>query len=150
MICALPFHFSAVFVTLRCGNDADGVHGRDGPVRIRDVPPNDPCGAAVLEAAAQVGLPTVQFNRGTTILNGAGWFQINADEDGTRMSTSHAYLHPILGSRPNLEVRTGCLISEVVFEGAAAVGVRYQRPDLTGYDVVSATREVIVTLSASM
>lgn len=88
------------------------------------------------------------FNRGETVLNGAGWFQINADEDGTRMSTSHAYLHPILGSRPNLEVRTGCFVSEVVFEGTAAVGVRYQRPDLTGYDVVSATREVIVTAGA--
>ncbi|MCK0518506.1 GMC family oxidoreductase [Williamsia sp. DF01-3] len=129
-------------------NDAEGSHGHDGPVRLRDVPPGDPCGAAVLEAAAQVGLPTVGFNRGETVLNGAGWFQINADEDGTRMSTSHAYLHPILGSRPNLEVRTGCFVSEVVFEGTAAVGVRYQRPDLTGYDVVSATREVIVTAGA--
>ena len=38
-----------------------------------------------------------------------GWFQINAGEDGTRMSTSHAYLHPILDTRKNLEVRTGLL-----------------------------------------
>ena len=64
---------------------------------LRDVPPEDPCGSAVLEAAAMVGLPTVAFNRGETVRNGAGWFQINAAEDGTRMSTSHAYLHPILG-----------------------------------------------------
>lgn len=129
-------------------NDADGEHGHDGPVRLRDVPPNDPCGLAVLEAAASAGLPTVQFNRGTTVLNGAGWFQINAGEDGKRMSTSHAYLHPILGTRSNLEVRTGCWISEIVFDGITAVGVRYQRPDLTGYDVVRASREVIVTAGA--
>ena len=127
----------------------DTGRGYDGPVRIRDVPPNDPCGAAVLESAAAVGLPTVAFNRGTTVLNGAGWFQINAGEDGSRMSTSHAYLHPIIGSRPNLEVRTDCWISEILIdESLTATGVRYQRPDLTGYDTVSARREVIVTAGA--
>ncbi len=131
-------------------NDAPGDgHGRSGPVRLRDVPPNDPCGRAVLDAAAAVGLPTVAFNRGGTVLNGAGWFQINASEDGTRMSSSHAYLHPILGTRPNLEVRTGCWVSEILFdEQQTATGVRYQRPDLTGYDTVSARREVVVTAGA--
>ena len=95
------------------------------------------------------GLPTVAFNRGETVLNGAGWFQINAAEDGTRMSSSHAYLHPILGTRPNLEVRTDCWVAEILFDDAlAATGVRYQRPDLTGYDVVSARREVVVTAGA--
>ena len=127
-------------------NDAPGDHGHDGPVRLQDVPPNDPCGVAVLEAAALAGLPTVAFNRGETVHNGAGWFQINVGEDGTRMSTSHAYLHPILDTRKNLEVRTGCWVSEILFDAANnATGVRYQRPDLTGYDTVSARREVIVT-----
>jgi choline oxidase len=127
-------------------NDAPGEHGHDGPVRLQDVPPNDPCGVAVLEAAALAGLPTVAFNRGETVHNGAGWFQINVGEDGTRMSTSHAYLHPILDTRRNLEVRTGCWVSEILFDEAKnATGVRYQRPDLTGYDTVSARREVIVT-----
>ncbi|MGV8870911.1 MAG: GMC family oxidoreductase [Rhodococcus sp. (in: high G+C Gram-positive bacteria)] len=127
----------------------DTGRGQAGPVRIRDVPPGDPCGAAILESAAGVGLPTVAFNRGTTVLNGAGWFQINAGEDGLRMSTSHAYLHPIIGSRPNLEVRTDCWISEILIDDSlTATGVRYQRPDLTGYDTVSARREVIVTAGA--
>lgn len=130
-------------------NDAEGDHGRDGPVRLRDVPPNDPCGAAVLAAAAKLGMPTVTFNRGTTVLNGAGWFQINAAEDGTRMSTSHAYLHPILGTRKNLEVRANAWVSEILFdEASAATGVRYLRPDLTGYDVAHARREVVVTAGA--
>jgi choline dehydrogenase-like flavoprotein len=118
-------------------------------VLLRDVPPEDPCGTAVLEAAAMVGMPTVAFNRGETVRNGAGWFQINAAEDGTRMSSSHAYLHPILQSRSNLEVRTGCWVAEIVFDDAVcATGVRYQRPDLTGHDTVSARREVIVTAGA--
>ena len=60
-------------------NDAPGDHhGRSGPVNIRTVPPEDPCGVAVLEAAAQAGLPTSQFNAGHTVTNGAGWFQINS------------------------------------------------------------------------
>ncbi|MGK2882248.1 MAG: GMC family oxidoreductase [Mycobacterium sp.] len=118
-------------------------------VLLRDVPPEDPCGAAVLEAAALAGLPTVAFNRGETVHNGAGWFQINASADGTRMSSSYAFLHPILGSRPNLEVRTDCWVAEIVFdERNAATGVRYQRPALTGYDTVSARREVILTAGA--
>ncbi|HEX3287510.1 MAG TPA: GMC family oxidoreductase N-terminal domain-containing protein [Mycobacterium sp.] len=118
-------------------------------VLLRDVPPEDPCGTAVLDAAALVGMPTAKFNRGETVRNGAGWFQINAAEDGTRMSSSHAYLHPILGSRRNLEVRTGCWVAEILFDDAhGATGVRYQRPDLTGYDWVSARREVVVTAGA--
>jgi choline dehydrogenase len=129
-------------------NDAPGDHGHDGPVRLRDIPPLDPCGAALLEAAAAVGLPTVGFNRGETVRNGAGWFQINAGEDGKRMSTSHAYLHPIMGRRSNLEIRTGCWVQEITFDGTTATGARYQRPDLTGFDVVGARREVIVTAGA--
>ena len=85
-------------------------------VLLRDVPPDDPCGAAVLEAAAMVGMPTVAFNRGETVRTGAGWFQINAAEDGTRMSSSHAYLHPILGTRKNLEVRTNSWVAEILFD----------------------------------
>jgi choline dehydrogenase len=71
------------------------------------VQPDDPCGIAVLEAAAAVGLPTVRFNEGVTVCEGAGFFQINREPDGTRASSSRAYLHPIMGKRQNLEVRTG-------------------------------------------
>jgi choline dehydrogenase len=120
-----------------------------GPVTLRDVPPLDPCGKAVIESAAGVGLPTVQFNRGSTVLNGAGWFQINSSDDGLRMSTSHAYLHPILGTRTNLDVLTDCWVSEILIDDSlTATGVRYQRPDLTGYDTATARREVIVTAGA--
>lgn len=127
-------------------------HGDSGPVRLRDVPPNDPCGQAVIDSAAKVGLETVQFNRGDWTLNAAGWLQINANEAGERMSSSHAYLHPVLESRPNLTVLTNCWVAEVLFDDSGdepvATGVRYQRPDLTGYDVVHATREVVVTAGA--
>ncbi|MEV6068976.1 GMC oxidoreductase [Nocardia sp. NPDC052001] len=138
------------YVTKLENNDAPGAqHGRGGPVRLLDIPPKDPCGYAVLEAAARVGLPTVQFNRGSTVRNGAGWFQINADGDNNRMSSSHAYLHPIIGQRRNLEVRTGCWVSEILFDDTdSAIGARYRRPDLTGFDTVRARREVIISTGA--
>ena len=94
----------------------------------------------------------MQFNRGDWTLNAAGWLQINANEACERMSSSHAYLHPILESRPNLTVLTNCWVAEILFDDSGdqpvATGVRYQRPDLTGYDVVTATREVVVTAGA--
>ena len=78
---------------------------------------------ALLEAAALAGLPTSHFNEGETVRNGAGWFQINAVADNTRMSSSHAYLHPILDSRSNLEIRTGCWVNEISIDGGRATGV---------------------------
>lgn len=128
-------------------------HGHDGPVRLRNVPPRDPCGVALLEAAAAAGLPTVQFNDGATVLDGAGWFQINASEDGTRMSSSHAYLHPVLDSRPNLVVRTGCWVEKVVLEADAdgaqrATAVDYLAPDGIHHGRVRARREVVLSAGA--
>jgi choline dehydrogenase len=98
-------------------NDGPGDHhGRDGPVNIRTVPPDDPCGVSILEAAAQAGLPTSRYNEGHTVTNGAGWFQINSAPDNTRMSSSHAHLHPVMGGRQNLEVRTHCWVKRVAID----------------------------------
>jgi choline dehydrogenase len=131
-------------------NDGPGDHhGRSGPVNIRTVPPADPCGVALLEAAAQAGLPTSRFNEGSTITNGAGWFQINAAADNTRMSSSHAYLHPIIGSRPNLTIRTNAWVRRVTLDGERrAEGVDYLTPDLLTHDTVRARREVILSAGA--
>ncbi len=130
-------------------NDGPGDHhGRDGPVNIRTVPPEDPCGVAVLEAAAQAGLPTSRFNEGRTVTNGAGWFQINSSADNTRMSSSHAYLHPLIGKRPNLEIRTGCWVKRVAIDDGRASAVEYLTPDLLTQASVKARREVILSAGA--
>ena len=128
-------------------------HGRSGPVHIMQIPPRDPCGVAVLAAAAAVGLPTVRFNEGTTICEGAGFFQINRLPDGTRASTSVSYLHPVLGSRPNLEVMTGAWASRVLFgaegaPGTRATGVEYRLGTLPGRRTVTARREVVLCAGA--
>ena len=55
------------------------------------------------------------------------------------MSSSHAYLHPILDSRPNLEIRTHCWVSEVSFDDQRrATGVDYLTPDLLTHATVIA------------
>ncbi|MFC8126550.1 GMC family oxidoreductase [Streptomyces sp. NPDC057302] len=131
-------------------NDAPGDHhGRSGPVNIMSVPPNDPCGSALLEACAAADIPTTPFNTGRTVKRGAHWFQINSRPDGTRSSASVSYLHPILGKRPNLEVRTGLQAKRLLFdENRRCTGVEYLEPDTVHSGTVSARREVIVSCGA--
>ncbi|MGA2926173.1 MAG: GMC oxidoreductase, partial [Solirubrobacteraceae bacterium] len=131
-------------------NDGPGDHhGRHGPVNIRTVPPEDLCGVAVLAAAAQAGLATARFNEGVTVCNGAGWFQINSAADNTRMSSSHAYLHPMWGQRPNLEIRTGCWVSRVALSPQLrATAVEYLTPDLLTRASVRARREIVLSAGA--
>jgi choline oxidase len=84
-----------------------------------------------------------------TVTNGAGWFQINSGPDNTRMSSSHAYLHPILATRRNLEVRTNCWAKKVVLDGdRRATGVEYLTPDILTHDTARARREVILSAGA--
>jgi choline oxidase len=123
-------------------------HGRSGPVNLRQIPPDDPCGVALLAAAATAGLPTVRFNEGETVCEGAGFFQINAAPDNTRMSSSHAYLHPVLDRRPNLEVRTEAWAARLLFDTSHATGVEYQAGIGPGRVTVGARREVIVCAGA--
>ncbi|MEU6051840.1 GMC family oxidoreductase N-terminal domain-containing protein [Streptomyces xanthochromogenes] len=131
-------------------NDAPGDHhGRTGPVKIRTVQPNDPCGSAVLQACAQADIPTASFNSGTTVLRGAGWFQINSDENNMRQSASVAYLHPVLGKRPNLEVRTGVRAKRLLIDAdRRCTGAAYLDPDLVHSRTVTARRETIVSCGA--
>lgn len=130
-------------------NDAPGDHhGRNGPVRIRSIPPHDPAGVALLEACEQAGIPRAEFNSGTTVTNGANWFQINAFEDGTRASSSVSYLHPVMGRRPNLEVRTGVRAKRLTFDGLRCTGVDILTEDLVHSEHVAARGEVIVSCGA--
>ncbi|WP_406345421.1 GMC family oxidoreductase [Streptomyces sp. NBC_00648] len=128
-------------------NDAPGEHhGRSGPVKLRTIKGEDPCGSALLDACAQNGIPTTPFNTGRTVVRGANWFQINSDENNIRQSSSVAYLHPIIGKRPNLTVRTGIRAKRLVIgEDRRCTGVEYLDPDLVHSRTVSARREVVVS-----
>lgn len=134
----------------RLENNADGGehHGTDGPVRIRTVPPSDPCGVALLDACEQTGIPRVRFNSGETVVNGANFFQINVREDGVRASSSVAYLHPIIGDRSNFSLLTGLRAKKLVIEGGRCTGVDVLDPDLIHTRRISARREVVLSAGA--
>jgi choline dehydrogenase-like flavoprotein len=78
-------------------------------------------GAAGLEALASVGFPIVDdHNRPGAV--GAGRMPMNS-RDGIRVTTADAYL-PVGKTPPNLTIRADAHVDRVVFDGAAARGVR--------------------------
>lgn len=130
-------------------NELQGeIHGHDGPVHLMNVPAIDECGIALLDACEQAGIPRVQFNTGETVINGANFFQVNRQADGTRASSSVSYLHPIL-DRKNLTVLTGQHVKELTFDDAGAcTGVISVDNPFARPSHIAATREVIVSAGA--
>ncbi|HEY9290791.1 MAG TPA: GMC family oxidoreductase N-terminal domain-containing protein, partial [Microlunatus sp.] len=123
-------------------------HGHHGPVRIRQIPPTDPCGVALLDACEQAGIPRVRFNDGSTVTRGANFFQINAREDGVRASSSVSYLHPIM-DRPNLTVLTDRRVRKINFDDQQrCTGVDVLEPDLIHTRTYHAAREVVLSAGA--
>ncbi|GAA1124966.1 GMC family oxidoreductase [Arthrobacter flavus] len=90
-------------------------HGDAGPVHLMNIPASDPSGKALLDACEQAGIPRVHFNTGATVINGASFFQINRQADGTRASSSVSYIHPIM-ERPNFTLLTGLRARELTFD----------------------------------
>ncbi|AZT93908.1 GMC family oxidoreductase [Brevibacterium aurantiacum] len=123
-------------------------HGHDGPVHLMNVPPNDPCGVALLDACEQEGIPRVQFNEGETVINGANFFQVNRKADGTRSSSSVSYLHPIL-DRENLTILTDTQAKVLEFdEQENCTGVHVVNNAFGHTKRIEAKREVIVSSGA--
>ena len=138
-------------------NDQPGEHhGQDGPVHIRQLPAKDPCGIAVLDACEEAGIPRVQFNAGSTVTNGANFFQINFREDGVRASSSVSYVHPIIDTRPNFTLLCGLRATNLVFDDAGSpasagprcVGVDVLDTDLIHTRRITAAREVVLSAGA--
>jgi choline oxidase len=123
-------------------------HGHDGPVTIRRLPADDPCGVAVLDACEQAGIPRATFNDNQTVRNGANFFQVNIRQNGVRSSSSVSYLHPVL-DRENLHIRTGLRAKKIRLDGhSRATGVEVLDTDLIHSRIISADREVILSAGA--
>jgi choline dehydrogenase len=101
---------------------ASALHGSDGPLHVADLRHVNPLSRVFVEAGAQMGQPRNDDFNGTT-QEGFGLYQVT-QKDGARCSSAVAYLRPAL-ARPNLTVRTGVLVTRVLFEGRRAVGVEY-------------------------
>ena len=101
--------------------------GGDGPLAVSLCTDPHAGHRAFLAAVAQQQFKVdarYDFNQPTPV-NVAGYYQKNI-LDGKRHSVADAFLTPVL-SRPNLEVRSQCQATKIVFEGKKAVGIEYLR-----------------------
>ncbi|WP_181780753.1 choline dehydrogenase [Pseudonocardia pini] len=100
--------------------------GRGGLQTVEKAPADHPLFSLFFEAAQQAGY-NITADLNGAVQEGFAAFDRNIRR-GRRQSSSQAYLHPVMG-RPNLEVRTRALATQVVFSGNRAVGVTYRSGD---------------------
>ncbi len=122
------------------GGGDDALRGRDGPLRVTNPEPREPFFAAVIKAAAEVGIAHNPDYNGAR-QDGIAMSQATIAR-GRRMSTARCYLDPA-AKRPNLRIETGAVAQSLLFDGKRCVGVRY----VVGAEVreARAAREVIVS-----
>jgi choline dehydrogenase len=103
-------------------------HGAGGPLPVTHIKEPNPATVAMIEAAAEVGVPRNDDPNADDIL-GVGLTHMTV-RDGRRMSTWTAFIEPIV-DRPLLTVITSAQVNRLVFNGSGrAVGVRLSRPGL--------------------
>ena len=119
---------------------ADALHGQGGPLNVADQDGHAVSDLAVA-AGVEAGLPHLH-DLAAAEQEGIGWFQVT-QKRGRRWSAAVAYLHEAM-RRPNLQVLTRAQARRVVFEGARAVGVQFQREGAEGPQVARARAEVVL------
>jgi len=117
----------------------DEWRGADGPLHTSYGRLANPLYRAFVDAGRQAGYAESEDLNGFR-QEGFGRLDMTVHR-GRRWSAANAYLRPAL-RRPNLELRTHCLASRVVFDGRRATGVAYRRGGAE--HVVRARREVIL------
>ena len=119
------------------------LRGRSGPLRVTNPPPADPLFKALIEAAAQVGIPYNPDYNGER-QEGIAMSQATI-ANGRRMSTAHCYIDPIR-NRLNLRIETHATTEALLFDGKLCIGVRYRVGESTRE--ARAAREVVVCAGA--
>lgn len=101
---------------------ASQFHGVDGLLSVTDTLAPSVISQKFIEAAVSLGYShNPDFNGAQQ--EGVGLYQLTI-KNGKRHSTAAAFLLPIL-NRSNLTVKTGALVTRLLFEGTRAVGVEY-------------------------
>ncbi|MFM9085347.1 MAG: choline dehydrogenase [Acidimicrobiia bacterium] len=103
----------------------DPYRGKGGPLAMERGPVTNPLFDAFFEAVQQAGHPLTDDVNGHR-QEGFAAFDRNLRR-GRRLSAARAYLHPVL-HRPNLEVRTLALVTQLIVEGGRVVGAHYDQP----------------------
>ncbi|KQQ59431.1 sorbosone dehydrogenase [Pseudomonas sp. Leaf129] len=101
------------------------LHGDAGPVRIQRTAPAflSPFVKGVMGVLASRGLPTRADQNGEW-QDGVYVGAIGVSEQGERIPVSVCYLTDEVRARPNLTLRTECVVDRVLFRGTQAVGAR--------------------------
>ncbi|GAA4549893.1 GMC family oxidoreductase [Pseudonocardia xishanensis] len=106
-----------------CASGGDEWRGRGGPMHVEREADPHPVALAVLDGAAERGLPLIAdangaSNAGATVPE----FTVCA---GRRHGAADGYLAPV-ADRPNLEIRCGAVVTGLEFAGERCVGARYR------------------------
>lgn len=122
---------------------SDDYHGTGGPLGVSDLRQITDLTRAFVRSAQQAGIPfTADFNGSRQ--RGVGFNQTTT-RNGRRCSSAVAYLRPA-EKTGNVEIRTGCLVTRILFEDDRATGVEYVRNGKR--HIANAEREVILSAGA--
>ncbi len=118
-------------------------HGTNGPLNVTDDAARSPLSSLFVKAGHEIGLPfNNDFNGADTL--GVGYYQTTM-RGRRRWSAADAYLG-VARDRRNLTVLTHAAVSQIVFEGNRAVGVRFLRRGKAAE--VRAGREIVLAAGA--
>jgi choline dehydrogenase len=97
--------------------------GRDGLLYITPPIQPNPVATAMLDAASELGIPVFDDVNGSMMEGpgGAAYFNLRI-RDGRRQSIFRSYTFPLM-NQPNLTVLPGTMVTRVLIERGAAVGV---------------------------
>jgi len=101
---------------------SDSYHGTDGPLGVSDLRQVTDLTRAFVRSAQEAGIPYNPDFNGVR-QRGVGYNQTTT-RNGRRCSAAVGYLRRALGTG-NLEVRTRCLVTRILFDGDRATGVEY-------------------------
>ncbi|HXZ46375.1 MAG TPA: GMC family oxidoreductase N-terminal domain-containing protein [Pseudolabrys sp.] len=128
-----------------CNEDFGGIwHGQEGPLHVARLRTDNAVHELFLEAAREARLPLCKdFN--VPEPEGLGIYQVT-QQNGERCSAARAYIHPVVGKRPNLRVECGAHVRRILFEGKRATGVEFLQDGT--FHLLRARREVILSAGA--
>ena len=102
----------------------DEWRGTGGPLKVSRHPAGNPLAAAILGAARQMGVPTVEDVNDVVVGREQGMgYQTVTTHKGKRFSAARAFLDPVR-SRPNLDILSDTRATKIIFEEGRAAGVQ--------------------------
>jgi len=126
---------------------ASETRGVGGPIDITVHPEKSRVSEALIAAGESIGLRR-KADQNARDLDGIGYIHSNINKRRQRVSAARAFLDPIRGKRPNLEIVTDTRVDRILFDGKRTAGVRYTRAGATGEYRLAAGGEVILSAGA--